>query len=147
MQYMVRHHGVPIGQVELAPREVLSAGVLIPNNAYNAIRETVRAGSATLLNVGFFRAASLIEDASPLDERVPPLRAAAELAIDLVDVNGQEVAATFVNLIQPPNDNRLVVLARIAHAYADIPATRRRVSQRDGGSSEADETAIDLPAS
>ena len=39
-------------------------------------------------------------------------------ANELISAGVLNVAATFVNLIAPPNDERIVVLARFGHAHA-----------------------------
>ena len=117
MLYIVKHHGVPIGAVELTDRE-LSAGTLETGRGYAAIRPVIQAGSEALLQIGFFGAAT---HASPVD--TASLAAAAALSFELVDPDGRDVPATFVNLIEAPGDERVVVLARFSHAAAGVPAT------------------------
>jgi hypothetical protein len=128
MFYTVLHHGVPIGTVELREGE-LAAGTLTATDAYAAIRPTVQAGSEALLQLGFFCAA-----AKPLFERPAALTEAAALTFELVDRNGRDIPATFVNLIEAPGDERVVVLARLSHASAAVAAER---SARRGTAPEA----------
>jgi hypothetical protein len=124
----VLHHGVPIGTVELGERELV-AGTLAPTEAYSAIRSTIQAGSEALLQLGFFGAAMQ----SPLG-RPAGLAQAAALTFELVDRNGHDIPATFVNLIEAPGDARVVVLARLSHAPASVTAER---SARRGAAPEA----------
>jgi len=128
MRYTVKHHGVPIGAVELSERE-LSAGTLEAAPGYAAIRPVIQAGSETLLQLGFFGAST-----HPLSTDTASLSAAAELSFELVDSEGRDVPATFVNLIEAPGDERVVVLARLSHAAAGIPA---RASLRRGAAPDA----------
>lgn len=121
-RYTVRHRGVPLGTVELEDRE-LSAGSMTPTASYASIQPVVREGSAALLRLGFFGAAMHMPGATDADD--VPLRAAAELQFDLVDADQREVPATFVNLIEPPGDGRVVVLARLSHAHASVGAERK----------------------
>jgi hypothetical protein len=118
VQYAVMHEGVPVGYVDLAAGELV-AGPLVPLPAFEALRPTVQAGSAALLAVGFFGAAT----PAGQNGAGAALHAAAVLQFDLVDVRGELVPATFVNLIEAP-DGGLVVLARLAHAHARVPAVR-----------------------
>ena len=80
----------------------------------------IRAGSKALLHLGFFGAAT---QASMTD--TAPLAAAATLSFALVDPDGRAVPATFVNLIEARGDERVVVLARLSHAAAGVPAVPR----------------------
>jgi hypothetical protein len=82
-----------------------------------------------LLQLGFFGAAT---QSAPLD--TASLSAAAALSFELVDLNGRDVPATFINLIEAPGDKRVVVLARLSHAVAGVPASARA---RRASSSEA----------
>ena len=116
MRYtVVRDTGVPVGAVELKERE-LAAGRLARLPGYAPLRETVRAGSAALLALGFFGAAAAgVEPAGAL-------AAAAALHFDLLDPRGELVPTTFVNLIEAPADGAVVVLARFRDAHAAVPA-------------------------
>ena len=120
MRYTVLHHGVPIGTVELTDRE-LAAGTMAPTEAYQAVRPTIRSGSEALLQLGFFGAASQMPGADR-----ESLSAAAALAFELTDLDGRDVPVTFLNLIEAPGDERVVVLARLSHAPAAVPAKRTR---------------------
>lgn len=136
--FTVRHLGVPIGNVQLTADATVSAGQLTPTPAYAAIRDVVREGSNALLQVGFFGAlAQLSNSGAP----VPALRAAAALSLDLVDDAGNDVAATFVNLIEPPDDNQVVVLARLSHSYSRTPAMRSGPVRRASGQNSASDNA------
>jgi hypothetical protein len=128
MRYTVKHQGVPMGTVELSDRE-LSAAALDAAPGYDAIRPVIQAGSKTLLQLGFFGAAT-----RPLAIDTAPLAAAAELSFELVDSSGRDVPATFINLIEAPGDERVVVLARLSHAAAGVPA---RTSPRRGAAPDA----------
>lgn len=121
MRFTVRHQGVPVGVVDLVGQE-LSAGSMEPAPGYAAIQPIVRAGSTALLHLGFFGAATL---GSTDNADVDRLHAAAGLRFELVDDDGRDIAATFVNLIEAPGDERVVVLARFGHAPAAVGARRR----------------------
>ncbi|PYP77534.1 MAG: hypothetical protein DMD35_14370, partial [Gemmatimonadetes bacterium] len=110
------HEGVPVGHVELTGGELV-AGPLVPLSAFDALRPTVQAGSAALLALGFFGAAS----AAGENGAGPALEAAAALRFDLVDLHDELVPATFVNIIEAP-DGGLVLFARLGHAHARVPA-------------------------
>lgn len=112
----VLHHGVPIGTVELGDRE-LAAGTMSPTKGYAGIRPIIQAGSEALLQLGFFGAAA---QTRPADSTA--LAAAAALTFELADAEGRDVPATFVNLIEAPEDDRVVVLARRSHASAAVAA-------------------------
>lgn len=118
MRYSVVHEGVPVGDVELAPGELV-AGQLTPRPALDTLRETLHAGSEALLALGFFGAAAV----GGQNGAEQALRAAADLRFDLFDARGELVPATFVNLIEAP-DGGTVVLARLGHAHAEVPAPR-----------------------
>jgi hypothetical protein len=119
------HQGVPIGYIELTEGELVAAPLLaLP--AFDPLRPTVQAGSAALLALGFFGAASAEEH----NGAGAALRAAAALQFDLVDRHGELVPATFVNVLEAP-DGGLVVFARLGHAHARVPAMRPMAPRSD----------------
>ncbi|MCC6245669.1 MAG: hypothetical protein IT353_22750 [Gemmatimonadaceae bacterium] len=122
MQYTVQHRGVPMGRVELTAGE-LRAGTMTAAAGYAAIRQTVREASMVLLQLGFYGAASRDIDA-PDASASSSLAAAANLTFELRSADGAEVPTTFVNLIEPPGDARVVVLARFSHSHTRVGATR-----------------------
>lgn len=122
MRYTVQHRGVPLGTVELTAGE-LSAGTLFTLPGYEAIRQTVRDASVALLQLGFYGAAARDLNV-PESSQSSSLEAAAKLVLELRGADGEEVPTTFVNLIEPPGDARVVVLARFSHSHARVGATR-----------------------
>jgi hypothetical protein len=118
VRYAVMHEGVPIGHVELSGGELV-AGPLTPLPALEPLRATVQEGSAALLSLGFFGAAT----AAVEGDTEAALRAAAAIQLDLADLRGELVPTTFVNLLEAP-DGGLVLLARFGHAHARVPAER-----------------------
>jgi hypothetical protein len=128
VRFSVEHNGVPIGFVELDQGELV-AGRLVPLPTLDSLRDTLRAGSRALLALGFFGAATPAGQNGAGDA----LRAAAALQFDLLDDRGEFVPTTFVNLIEAP-DNEVVVLTRFGHAHAMVGArvrTPRRAVPED----------------
>lgn len=122
MHYTVHHRGVPIGTVELTAGE-LSAGTMTSAPGYATIRQTIRDASIALPQLGFYGAAARDFDA-PETGVSAALAAAAKLPFELRNAAGEEVPTTFVNLIEPPGDSRVVVLARFSHSHARVGATQ-----------------------
>jgi hypothetical protein len=116
VRFSVMHAGIPVGYVELGSGE-LTAGRLVPLPALDPLRETIREGSAALLSLGFFGAATVAGQ----NGAGPSLRAAADLHFDLFDDRGDLSPTTFVNLLESP-DGGVVVLARHGHAHARVGA-------------------------
>jgi hypothetical protein len=131
MQFQVVHRGVPVGQVDLVPGDLV-AGTLTPTPAIDALRDTLRAGSEALLAMGFFGAS----DATRTHPDGQALSAAAALRFDLFDSRGELTPTTFVNLIES-QDGRVVVIARFGHAHATKPATRRESPRTDFDANDA----------
>ena len=129
MRYAVVHEGVPVGHIELTTGELVAAP-LLPLPAFEALRPTVQAGSAALLTLGFFGAASTVGQ----NGSAAALQAAAALQFDLVDLQGELVPATFVNVLEAP-DGGLVVFARLGHAHARVVANKP-VTSRAGTDAE-----------
>jgi hypothetical protein len=128
----VTFHGVPIGTVELEEYE-LTSGIMEPLAAYQAVRPTVRRGSAALLSVGFYGTAALTAgEGEPA--AIEALSEAAAMRFELLDERGEQLEADFVNLIEPPDEETVVVIARFRGAAAGVPARRpsRRASGREG---------------
>ena len=125
MRYAVMHKGVPIGHIDLTDGELVAAPLLaLP--AFEALRPTVHAGSVALLALGFFGAAT----AADHNGAEAALQAAAALQFDLVDLRGELVPATFVNVLEAP-DGGLVVFARLGHAHARVPAIQPMAPRTD----------------
>lgn len=122
MQYTVQHLGVPIGTVELTAGE-LSAGTMLSAPGYATIQQTVREASIALLQLGFYGAAAR-DFGAPEAPESAALAAAAKLPFELRNAAGEEAPTTFVNLIEPSGDSRVVVLARFSHSHARVGATR-----------------------
>lgn len=122
MRYTVQHRGVPVGTVELTAGE-LSAGTMSSAPGYAAIQQIVRDASIALLQLGFYGAAARDLDA-PEAPVTASLAAAAQLVFELRGTDGEEVPTTFVNLVEPPGDARVVVLARFSHSHAREGATQ-----------------------
>ena len=120
MRYSVVHKGVPVGTVQLEPGELV-AGVLAPLPALGPLLGTIYAGSEALFDLGFLGFARPDRRGS-----IDALRAAASLEFDLVDDRGHLESATFVNLIESPEDG-IVVLARFSLAHGADPARLRPV--------------------
>lgn len=128
----VTFHGVPIGTVELKEYE-LTSGIMAPLNAYQAVRPTVRRGSAALLSVGFYGTAALVAgEGEPAT--IEALAEAGALRFELRDERGEQLEADFVNLIEPPDEEAVVAIARFRGAASNIPA--RRPSRRARGREE-----------
>ena len=79
-----------------------------------------------MLALGFFGAATAVGQ----NGAETALHAAAELQFELVDLQGELVPATFVNVIEAP-DGGLVLLARLGHAHARVPAVRSETPRSD----------------
>jgi hypothetical protein len=125
MRVTIVHEGVPIGTSDL-PVAGVSAGRMQPLQAYDAIRETIREASDVLLAHGLYgtHAPGACADAEHL-----ALRSVATMQFELRDETGQQVSTHFVNLIDAPDDRRVVVFARFREPRA-VAATlrpRRRV--------------------
>jgi hypothetical protein len=119
------HEGVPIGYIEVPEGELVAAPLLaLP--AFEPLRPTVQAASAALLALGFFGAAT----AADRNGAGAALQAAAALQFDLVDLRGELVPATFVNVLEAP-DGGLIVFARLGHAHARVPAIESLAPRTD----------------
>jgi hypothetical protein len=95
----------------------------------------VRRGSAALLSVGFYGTAALAAgEGEPTT--IEALAEAAALRCELRNERGEQLDADFVNLIEPPNEETVVAIARFRGAPSGIPARRppRRQDGREGDS-------------
>lgn len=127
MRFSVTHEGVPVGFVELRPGELV-AGSLAPLPALEPLRDTIRAGSNALVALGFFGAPPRARESGSGQA----LRAAAALEFDLLNNRGELTPATFVNVLEVP-DGDVVVIARFAHEHATVAAAVRPSLRRDSG--------------
>jgi len=125
MWYTVLHEHTPIGVVDLPPAG-LTAGAMEPHPGYEAIAAITMAATAALLTDGFFGAAL-----PPL----PPFPAAAlrsrraiaraaRLNLELRDARGALADTSFVNVLEAPGDNRVVVVAGFPTVRALLGAMR-----------------------
>jgi hypothetical protein len=123
MWYAVLHEQTLIGIVDL-PLADLASGRMQRFPAYAAIRPTVRAATAALLQLGFFGAA--YPALPPRMRETVRLRhaisRAARLRLGLLDEQGASVQATFVNLLEAPADEGVVVVAGFGEAMAGVAA-------------------------
>jgi hypothetical protein len=130
----VTFHGVPIGTVELEEYE-LTSGIMDTLDAYEAVRPTVRRGSAALLSVGFYGTAALVAgEGEPLTAMA--LKEAAAMRFELRGERGEQLEADFVNLIEPPGERRVVIIARFRGAAAGVVA-HSRLRRSSGGEGQA----------
>jgi hypothetical protein len=124
MWYMVLHERTPIGVVEL-PHAGFAAGVMQRFPTYVPIRPIVRAATAALLQLGLFGGA--FPPIGPRRRDLLRLRRAmaraARLSIHLAAANGAIVHAVFVNVLETPADDRVVVVAGFEDATALVAAT------------------------
>ena len=121
MLYTVRHAGVPVGRVTLAPTE-LAAAPLIRLPAYHAIEARVRAASQVLLEYGFYGPPILANSDSERRRARIALASGATLNLDLVLIpSGALVPTTFVNLIEP-RDGGVIVVVRFREEHAQRAA-------------------------
>ncbi|HEY2374990.1 MAG TPA: hypothetical protein VGH98_03355 [Gemmatimonadaceae bacterium] len=123
MWYTVLHEEAPIGIVEL-PLAGLAAGTMQRFPTYRAIRPTVRAATGALLQLGLFGAA--YPPIPPRQREIARLRRAiaraARLPLSLVDERGAAAHAAFVNLLEAPADERVVVVAGFEDTLAGVGA-------------------------
>lgn len=119
MWYTLLHDESPIGVVELDAAGV-TAGRMLRFPAYRAIRATTRAATAALLELGLFGGA--LPATPPFPRHILRLRRAlhrgARLPLTLVDARGQSADAMFVNVLEPPGDRGIVVVAGFTIASA-----------------------------
>lgn len=123
MWYTVLHDEVPIGIVDLPPL-ALAAGAMQRLPAYSAIQPTVRAATIALLALGFYGAA--LPPIPPRSREIlhsrRALARAARLRLSLVNERGAIAHVRFVNLLEPPGDERVVVVAAFDDAIAAVGA-------------------------
>lgn len=95
-QLVITHRGVPVGRTRLTGGE-LAVGELRPEPGYAAIRDLIAYASRS------FWAALVVDHASPASPaRLDVLGRAAELELELRDLNGALVWTDFVNIIERP---------------------------------------------
>ena len=130
MWFTVLRAGVPIGTVELPPRELV-AGRLLRHAGYTAIADRVRAASEALLAYGVYGPpVSAVPDPARRRARAA-LRAGATLALELrVLPTGELVPVTFVNLVETPADRDVIVIACFRQTPVGVPATQPAVRDR-----------------
>lgn len=134
MQYAVRAGHTLFGEVDL-PAAALAAGILLPHPAYVAIRPIVRESTSAFLELGLFGAAALPigPDAPRILRLRRSLARANRLRLELVDVTGAVVPASFVNLLESPADSVPIVLACFAHTPSFVAAIETKPRRRIRG--------------
>ncbi|HEY9229277.1 MAG TPA: hypothetical protein VIP11_21700 [Gemmatimonadaceae bacterium] len=125
MLFSVRANTVSLGVVDL-PAGLLVAGQLEPSPQYATVAEVVRQATDAFLHLGLFDAVAPLLPPIPADTRRlrRALTRAARLQIALIGVNGEQVSANFVNLLEAPADQRVIVLASFAIAPTSVGASR-----------------------
>jgi len=123
MWYTVLHEATPIGVVELPPAG-LAANSMLRFPAYEAVGATTRAATSAVLQIGLFGGA--LPALPPYQAALLRLRRAmvraGRLRFVLMDARGAVADASFVNLLQPASDDRVVVVAGFSHASAHAGA-------------------------
>ena len=114
MDYMITHHGVPIGIVEL-PREGERFTVAVrPLPAYQALSALVRAASIALANVALNQ---------PADAMALARASSQGRALELRDRAGALVPADFIELTEWPGGTpEVAAFIRLRDAHAPVPA-------------------------
>jgi len=113
-EYVITHHGVPIGTVEL-PREGdrFTVGVA-PLAGYEAIRPLVRNASSAFADVALGR---------PADALALSRAAALARALELRDTTGALVPVDFTELTDWPGGTpEVAALVRLREAHAPVSA-------------------------
>jgi hypothetical protein len=123
MWYTVLHEDAPIGIVDL-PALGLAAGAMQRLPSYAGIQPAVRAATAAILKLGLFGAAY---PPLPWQPRAilrfrRAIARAARLRLSLVDEQGAPAQAAFVNLLEAPADERVVVVTAFEDASAGVRA-------------------------
>jgi len=121
--YTVMLGNNPLGGVEL-PVGVLTAGAMVALPAYLQMRLTICEATDALFQLGLF--GSAMPALPPFPAEVLRLRRrmsrAARLRFMLVDATGAVADTSFVNLLEPPGDHRVVVVAGFPLASAAVGA-------------------------
>src|SRR4029077_4249505 len=135
MWYTVRHEDAPIGIVDL-PALDLAAGAMQRLPSYANIQPTVRAATAAILELGLFGAAypPLPWQPRQVLRYRRAIARAARLRLSLVDEQGAAAQVAFVNLLEAPADERVVVVTAFENASASVGATLPTPTRRDRGS-------------
>ena len=123
MWYTVMLGSNPVGGVEL-PVGGFTAGAMVPLPAYLQLRAMICEATDALFQLGLF--GSAMPALPPFPAHVLRLRRkmsrVARLTFVLVDVTGAVADTSFVNLLDPPGDHRVVVIAGFTGASAPIGA-------------------------
>jgi hypothetical protein len=123
MWYTVLHEDAPIGIVDL-PARGLAAGAMQRLPSYAGIQRTVRAATTAILKLGLFAAAYPPLPWQPREilRFRRAIARAARLRLSLVDEQGFVADVVFVNLLEAPADERVVVVAAFEDASAVVGA-------------------------
>lgn len=135
MWFTVLHEEAPIGVVDL-PATELAAGTMQRLPRYTSIRPAVQAATIALLKLGLFGAA--FPPVAPAHREILGLRRAlaraARLKLSLVDEQGSSAQVAFVNLLEAPADERVVVVVAFEDAIAAVAAMLPPTRDSDAGS-------------
>lgn len=126
MWYTVLHAETPIGVVDLELGALVAAAMLrFPS--YEEVAPVTRAATSALLELGLFGGALPPVPPFPaqLLRRRRALTGAARLHLSLADGNGAPARTQFVNLLDAPSDQRVIVVAGFGS-----PASARRAGLR-----------------
>jgi len=110
MRYSVRHDGIVFGTASL-PERSFAAGRLVAAAGYDSIATVVRQATQAFLQLGLFCDVSgLPTGVSNPSELLQALSDAATLGLTLHGTRGEPVATWWVNLLDPNEDDGVVVL-------------------------------------
>ena len=122
MWYFVLRSGVPLGTVEL-PATELATGLLQPLPAYASMAHTVRIASTALLSYGLYGPPVSGEPDPGRRAARRALWAGATLRLELAELSsGAPMPTVFLNLVEAPEDRRVIVVARFLDSPARVPA-------------------------
>jgi hypothetical protein len=133
MWYTVLHDEAVVGVADL-PIAGIAAAIMEPRPAYEAIRATTRAATVGLLEAGLF--GGVLPAVPPFPGEVLRLRRAmaraARLSLTLVAPTGAVADASFVNLLEAPEDGRVIVVAGFHSVRALVGARIQEPPSRSG---------------
>jgi hypothetical protein len=110
MPYTIWHDDLVLGTVDL-PRGEFVASRLRPAAGYQSVADMVQRATAAFLHVGLFHRSTnpdvQLPDAYPWSAAIDQV---SRLRFTLTDARGEPVATHFVNLLETPADNSVIVL-------------------------------------
>jgi len=124
MPYTIWHEELVLGTVDL-PRGLLVASRLRPSAGYRAIADMVQRATVAFLHLGLFYG-NTNSDAQPIDVHrwSEAIDQVSRLRFTLTDAQGDTVATHFVNLLEGPAADGVIVLVSRKDSAAETPAMR-----------------------